>query len=537
MINCKQLTTLVCLLVWALESGAETLSRVVVDRNNSIAGVYATPPTISIQPSDTTVTVGDTATFQIDVSSSDDRLFQWYRNGTAIEGATNSTLSLGPLNLGDNGASISVVARNHALAGDASTASRTAMLSVVREPSTLSNLAWTRSRLLSSSAAYYFDAGIDDQGRLTVLFIKSNGKRNALYAVQGEPDDSGANVRWKDAKVVDGLASDEDQYEPGIPQISVSSNGNILATWQVLKKCGASAMCITYLYAARLVKSTGRWEKPWLVGEASTNFWRSQINDSGAVAVLYPKQPRDGPMVIVSRGVGSNKPLSTRLPRVSSRDLKIGLGIDRRGRIFIAAKEETKDSKNRATSHIWAYRGNAGEAPRSRQKIVAGELSAFAVGLHGEVGIVSGDIVVRTSTGSIKATAEKFEDNFRSTGLRIDDKGMFRLFDIGRCTLRRAKLNGPWSAPERPMQCVGDYIWIARNGDFLSYLSEDYWTTFDASRQAMTRSSNISGTPFIVAPDHFVLPQLILFSPGAVGASVYFSSDRGSSGFRARLLK
>jgi hypothetical protein len=52
------------------------------------------PPSITIQPTNQTVTVGGTATFNVTASGMPPLSYQWNFNGTNIAGATNTTLTL-----------------------------------------------------------------------------------------------------------------------------------------------------------------------------------------------------------------------------------------------------------------------------------------------------------------------------------------------------------------------------------------------------------------------------------------------------------
>ena len=62
----------------------------------------APPPTITSQPSDTTVTVGSPATLSV-AASGEGLFYQWYRNGAVIPGATSSTLTFPSAQVNDSG--------------------------------------------------------------------------------------------------------------------------------------------------------------------------------------------------------------------------------------------------------------------------------------------------------------------------------------------------------------------------------------------------------------------------------------------------
>ena len=69
-------------------------------------------PTISSQPSNTSVTAGQDAVFTVGISGSPNPGIQWRRNGTAIPGAIGPTLVLPAVTLVDDGAIIDVAATN-----------------------------------------------------------------------------------------------------------------------------------------------------------------------------------------------------------------------------------------------------------------------------------------------------------------------------------------------------------------------------------------------------------------------------------------
>jgi len=78
--------------------------RVEIDQSN-VAIPPGTPPAITRHPTPTNqvVAVGDSVTFTGEASGSAPLSFQWRRNGIAIPGQTNSTLSLTNLSTGDSG--------------------------------------------------------------------------------------------------------------------------------------------------------------------------------------------------------------------------------------------------------------------------------------------------------------------------------------------------------------------------------------------------------------------------------------------------
>ena len=72
------------------------------------APVQSQAPAIIVPPTDTAVTAGYAATFNVAASGSGTLAYQWYVNGTAIGGATSTSYSTAPTTAADNGKSISV---------------------------------------------------------------------------------------------------------------------------------------------------------------------------------------------------------------------------------------------------------------------------------------------------------------------------------------------------------------------------------------------------------------------------------------------
>ena len=89
-----------------------------------------TAPTVSTQPSDQTVTAGQTASFAVTASGTAPFTYQWRKNGSNIVGATSSTYTTPVTSSADHGAVYSVVVANNA--GTAT--SNNATLTVINVP-------------------------------------------------------------------------------------------------------------------------------------------------------------------------------------------------------------------------------------------------------------------------------------------------------------------------------------------------------------------------------------------------------------------
>lgn len=74
--------------------------------------VSTSAPQIKTQPANQTVSVGQTAVFDVTVSGSAPLEYQWQKNGSAITGATGSSYTVTDAALGDNGAKFTVTVIN-----------------------------------------------------------------------------------------------------------------------------------------------------------------------------------------------------------------------------------------------------------------------------------------------------------------------------------------------------------------------------------------------------------------------------------------
>jgi hypothetical protein len=71
-----------------------------------------TAPAITTQPSSVTVTAGLSATFSVIASGSAPLTYQWFRDGTTINGATQASYVLSASTAADSGATFSVTVSN-----------------------------------------------------------------------------------------------------------------------------------------------------------------------------------------------------------------------------------------------------------------------------------------------------------------------------------------------------------------------------------------------------------------------------------------
>ena len=95
----------------------------------------ATPPTITTQPQNSTVTTGQTATFTVAATGTTPMTYQWMRNATAISGATSTSYTTPATSSSDNGSSFTVMVSNSAGSATSSAAILTVSSSGVQSES------------------------------------------------------------------------------------------------------------------------------------------------------------------------------------------------------------------------------------------------------------------------------------------------------------------------------------------------------------------------------------------------------------------
>ncbi|PYX65751.1 MAG: hypothetical protein DMG78_29455, partial [Acidobacteria bacterium] len=81
---------------------------------NFIATATASSPTITTQPSNQTVTAGQTATFMVVASGTAPLSYQWQKNGANISGATSSSYTTPAATTSDSGSTFDIVVSNSA---------------------------------------------------------------------------------------------------------------------------------------------------------------------------------------------------------------------------------------------------------------------------------------------------------------------------------------------------------------------------------------------------------------------------------------
>ncbi len=107
----RDFRTSALLLAIIFSAGLAGCSGLVTKANNDPA---PTAPSISAQPTNETVTLGQSATFSVAVTGTAPMSYQWKKSGTAIAGGTSSTYTTPATTSADNGAQFVVVVSNAA---------------------------------------------------------------------------------------------------------------------------------------------------------------------------------------------------------------------------------------------------------------------------------------------------------------------------------------------------------------------------------------------------------------------------------------
>ena len=156
-------------------------------------------PTITIQPSDQRVSVGQTATFTVTAAGAAPLSYQWQRNASPIAGATAQAYTTAATTAGDNGGGFAVVVTN----GSGSATSRSAALTVTsgavlagtdvltykndlsRSGQNLSETTLTPANVTSSSFGLLRNLAVDGKVDAQPLYVSqlsvSGSKHNVVF--------------------------------------------------------------------------------------------------------------------------------------------------------------------------------------------------------------------------------------------------------------------------------------------------------------------------------------------------------------------
>jgi hypothetical protein len=209
--------------------------------------VSAAAPSITAQPTNQTVTAGQTATFSVTVAGTTPFSYQWRKGTTAISGATSASYTTAPTATADSGSQFSVVVSN-AIGNVTSTAAtltvngvvpattdvRTYHNDIARTGQNLTETALTPGNVNSGTfgkLGFYPVDGLVDAEPLyaSKVAVPNNGTHNLLIAatendsVYAFDADSGATI-WHISTLKAGeTPSDDRNCNQITPQIGVTS--------------------------------------------------------------------------------------------------------------------------------------------------------------------------------------------------------------------------------------------------------------------------------------------------------------------------
>lgn len=519
-------------------------------------------PAISQQPQDQSVAAGQTVTLTSAADGTPSPTLQWQvsldggTTWTNINGATSSSYAF-TTSAGDHGRRYRVVATN----SRGSASSRGALLTVTSPASSLDGRRWAagsrwikvnptsssidqavNSRLLMPSL---LRSAIDQKGRVTTLYVQQVDARAGLLAVRTTPG-SGGSVTTSAPVVIDAGAPAD--VMSGIT-LAVSPNGNVVAGWNVTAPCNAATYATNgacgYLYTARYLTSTGRWEAPTLVGDTPTPGITLAINDTGDVAAIYysvkPTVDENVHSVVAWRGASQStfRSLSYSFDPVNGTFLPQALHLDGSGRFTFAGRLQNVSNVDIAT-----LRGSVIDGAGAVEVVDQRGANAAFDGLFGNS---SGQQVLMwhqdngTRISQYAATLDSATGNWLVSDLgtpaqaadvvpgALAEDGSFQWYSFStlRCSTQR-RVNGVWGTETAlpAALCTGSpQITIASNGNLLAVRTlstmAGQWLSFDASLQKLVHSPSATPLPgdYLFGMQGTLEGRLLLASNG-IGAFV-----------------
>lgn len=485
------------------------------------------PPSVVAQPVPLAVTEGQAASFAVVATGTQPFQYQWQRDGSDLPGATGPSFDLSTTTAADDGARFRVRIANAAGA----VTSAEALLTVQRSSSPLAGRLWALGQLLEANdnVVEAADAGIDDLGRVTLVFLKSDGTRLVLYATRGTPNAAGNPAIWSTPVAIDvlnGTPVNNMRSSNFNFRVAVSAGGNAAAQWYRTAPCTTSTYRTTgtcqYMLVARYLASSQQWEPPVEIGDFPDADFELRINDAGDVAMLGDGWVRAG-----ASGFALRKAVVWRAAAAASFRRQLlgdgnlgatGFGLDEGGRMLVAA-----EIAQNSTTDIVAFRGTQaggfGAATVLDQRSNAATLDVMDVGRNGQQ-IVTWRQNDGTSTRRFAATAGAPDApwavaDFAPMVVTLTDKVMLVVGDDGvghfhdlynRKSWRWQ--SGAWSS-ERALPTTASLgnDWdcaMARSGDVLCTMTGGFnqrgrWNTYDATRNVMVRATGSA------SPEDFVL--------------------------------
>ncbi|QRN55656.1 discoidin domain-containing protein [Dyella caseinilytica] len=179
-------------------AGTSLASNTAITTTSASGSGTVTAPVITTAPASQTVTIGRTAAFSV-VASGGSLSYQWYKNGTAIAGATSASYATPGTTASDNASSFTVTVTNSAGSATSSAATLSVNLSpsytvvpgvIVTDLNNNTNGAWTDDQIyveiLGNDPTTGVLSWVNYNGTITPANVADNTASNALVAPNGQ---------------------------------------------------------------------------------------------------------------------------------------------------------------------------------------------------------------------------------------------------------------------------------------------------------------------------------------------------------------
>jgi hypothetical protein len=393
--------------------------------------------------------------------------------------------------------------------------------------SPLLSRAWSAASLLETDDNQVSDytTSIDDTGKATTLFLKSNGSRLALFATRSQTSVAGS-VTWSTPRTIDTnslagvLPVSEIGYRNWYFALTSAPNGNVIATWITLAACTANTYSTSgnckYLVTANYTVATDSWSAAQIVADTPENTFDTAINSAGDVVITNFGWVR-----------AATYPYYTSYNRVSWRpssqlafqsrlfsDVPItaygNTTLDNAGNMMF-----TVAGTQAGTTDIISYRGNM-TSGFSGPTTLDGRSSAATFVAAKTTSTGKSVVLYKQSNGTVSDTLFAAESisptdpwtvtDLGSSGsgtyeLFASDDGIFRIQNYSQCRYISNRL-GNWAGLDMAADACANYNsgvrYSNRNGDFVKVLTGPIsrWVSYDAKRNKAIQSfipSNTAG--------------------------------------------
>jgi hypothetical protein len=412
-------------------------------------------PAITLQPQDQQVAAGQVVTFSTTASGTPTPTLQWQLSTDGgstwanIVGATAGTYAFTAA-AGDDGRRLRVVATN----SSSSATSRAAVLAVTVAASPLAGRSWTTAQSLEENTTAIQvtqrASAIDDAGRVTMVFIKSDGTRDRVYATRGMPNGALQAPTWTAPAPINGSLPASGSALGGL-SITSAPGGDMVVLWSGKDTCSASSylgvnplFTCQYHYIARYRAATDTWEAPELFTDTDSSAgFETRTNDRGDLLLMGQSwipgtvQRFTRVQAVFMRAAGETsfrrQVLATESPSPFE---TVKIDLDAAGNLLMAAKV-----RRAGIADILAFRGTVaggiGEPVLLEDRAANAELAHVKLGRNGQQVVVwnyTDDL--RTYAATSANASDAFvgglvSDNFPGNTLVVTDEGQAILHSLG----------------------------------------------------------------------------------------------------------